>query len=1390
MALHVRGSGTQKMILYDAEEWNSGVTLLKRDCGLFTMAPTVGNNTGIRVSIPTSVYNLDGFTSNNTCIQNDQTISYVPRSLLLEYGMHASIRLDEQPFLFANDLIFTAVEGQKGQNMLPTWSIKIQRIYSNQANEFTVIPLNQNLPSMGPCTTPSDCSNIAAQCLSAVGCKPAIPYGYDHSANAIPLGTTTQRYALWVTNPSLEPFYAFSSYCKNRYSNNTNSLQISILSSYGGIRIWRMDPYLYCPENPNTQKLECPEQQNVLTKMIQSLDFEDFDIALCDQKFNVMALDFDYVNEDNVALTVLRTSLANVNVYTLTAIDESLAEYVTLWVNPNTLEIRNDTLWMPEAASPALAQGFLCPSQRRMPNAGSMFAEGINSIIFFLRLPINILLAFPIILDLSADRCPLLSRGHGILKTCGRELLSLDDFFTSVFRANALFWQSFNIVADSFGPGAPQTFINGAVAVADSRFTSIPFDPQRFGSMGEVDVAKIQDVMSNSLVGMPRAIQMANIASKNPIANFEFYYNLGSKMLVNILRASQQTKTIANVFWNVVADGAQEYEIIVLQRMKRMCAGFAIMAGFNTPLGKMVHRWCTAHVELQKGFLSMAITFFVDIPLMDCICIKSKGSVLSQYVTEKCWPDAPDLMKPMLNTLITLEASEICPTMVTMTQLRFKEALDEFFALLEAGTRELSSVMDSFVQGNFKGDCNNFVDNPYVLTLIPQPVDYFRVCGKTDVCRYRCLSEMQAFEARNIEMPSQETITENVKSLFFNSMDDDTYMPLKPLAMIELHNCTYPCGYVETIGTYSDRCILLGGENGNGMLEIISFCVPVQLGANVRRGKQSFVVENLVAGALQTGFVFYIDPIDFWKSFRLLVLTQTSLHVCHESCLKMTDVDQVGVVRFVQFIILGNNIILEVLKLTGQDTVTTTKATYCFYFFGTGVSQVESCVSNVFTFETHKICEQTLFNDCPRVMTIPKSSGGSVQACYREQYRLVSCTTYKTSVDFTYRSSLPSIGTFGQSAVIQGDPFVWHVFTTTPHTQKSHWLQMLKIVIDATGTVSGTMENGMPAQLNVNVRRKCSLENCVGCRDLGLQRMCYAASECQIARCIGTLVHQRRPLCSIGMHLAATVQNELSFIQGAWMIVSETMVSVLSLSGGVNPPTEITWPDKAFFAYICSAKDMSSTAISIVTASVNGIVQSIGEMPMVQANQPVITNNAYILFSMTMAATTNFLNQIAMAPLYAMMSTQKIFICNANSILAVVGQDKMTVTLGDRDIQDASAKATGKCISQYFEEGAIGAGTGTDNDKSMISAAVDRIVETYAAVKLESLIHPMDAALTWLQGVITGLQDVIQTIDRNRLAFCQPFPKVARNVEKVTAYVDFVFVFVVYRFTYFVFFVV
>jgi hypothetical protein len=39
MALHVRGSGTQTLVLYDANDWNDGVTMLRRDCGLYNAVP-------------------------------------------------------------------------------------------------------------------------------------------------------------------------------------------------------------------------------------------------------------------------------------------------------------------------------------------------------------------------------------------------------------------------------------------------------------------------------------------------------------------------------------------------------------------------------------------------------------------------------------------------------------------------------------------------------------------------------------------------------------------------------------------------------------------------------------------------------------------------------------------------------------------------------------------------------------------------------------------------------------------------------------------------------------------------------------------------------------------------------------------------------------------------------------------------------------------------------------------------------------------------------------------------------------------------------------------------------------------------------------------------------
>ena len=118
------------------------------------------------------------------------------------------------------------------------------------------------------------------------------------------------------------------------------------------------------------------------------------------------------------------------------------------------------------------------------------------------------------------------------------------------------------------------------------------------------------------------------------------------------------------------------------------------------------------------------------------------------------------------------------------------------------------------------------------------------------------------------------------------------------------------------------------------------------------------------------------------------------------------------------------------------------------------------------------------------------------------------------------------------------------------------------------------------------------------------QRLCYAAQQCQLGRCVGTMVHQNRPLCAVGMATQSLLDQQLSLTQGAWLMISETVLDVLVLAGGVTPPTSIQWPDQAFYGFVCSAKDVSATAISIVMSTIGGIVQSAGQTPVQEVIPP------------------------------------------------------------------------------------------------------------------------------------------------------------------------------------------
>ncbi|KAJ1480768.1 hypothetical protein T484DRAFT_1900515 [Baffinella frigidus] len=103
--------------------------------------------------------------------------------------------------------------------------------------------------------------------------------------------------------------------------------------------------------------------------------------------FNVRVTSMEYLNDQNIAVQVLRSSVTSYdpNIYEFSDTmfrgqnGGHMVSYRTYFLNPETMRLRMDMMWEEDNAASELGQGLLCPSQRRMPDVGSMTAEVVAS---------------------------------------------------------------------------------------------------------------------------------------------------------------------------------------------------------------------------------------------------------------------------------------------------------------------------------------------------------------------------------------------------------------------------------------------------------------------------------------------------------------------------------------------------------------------------------------------------------------------------------------------------------------------------------------------------------------------------------------------------------------------------------------------------------------------------------------------------------------------------------------------------------------------------------------------------------------------------------------------------------------------------------------------------
>jgi hypothetical protein len=247
-----------------------------------------------------------------------------------------------------------------------------------------------------------------------------------------------------------------------------------------------------------------------------------------------------------------------------------------------------------------------------------------------------------------------------------------------------------------------------------------------------------------------------------------------------------------------------------------------------------------------------------------------------------------------------------------------------------------------------------------------------------------------------------------------------------------------------------------------------------------------------------------------------------------------------------------------------------------------------------------------------------------------------------------------------------------HPLIYNPHTMH---IPQIRLDLQGNAALAGVHQSS-EVTAQYTLLQKCDYQTCNGCIDLNVQRLCYGAQQCTIARCIGTLTNQNRPMCGIGQTGQAVLTTMIVLINSAWNIFVETLTTILGLTLAPNDDPlsqsiRIKWIDDSFYSAVCSAKDASATFISILTSTINYVFQSISSKPVSYMDMAAtkVDSNTNVMFTMAITSLNNFLNQIALGVFYPLFALQKSMVCSTNSVLAISDALGFSISIGIEAIQ-------------------------------------------------------------------------------------------------------------------------
>ena len=724
--------------------------------------------------------------------------------------------------------------------------------------------------------------------------KLVVPSAVSTEGSRIVADSTQSRWSVhWAENTNVALLQAFANKCHNP---DNQDFTIALKSLYFYPRVWTVNTM----RETTLGRTETSSQNQV--HFVSVPDFLTPD-SPCHAVHNVEVLSLEYVNDQNLILTTVADTLSNYLSDTRSPpTHDNLRHY---YVHPNLHEcadvidalpglthtcmrpVEQGMFPAPEdpTALPETVLGTLCVAADRAPKFGSAAAYVGAAVIKTIKMVLEVVFVVPALLVNGVGVDFIFNDRQvftytSLLDSSGNTFLNVDSIFLSLDTAAFHTWHSLerlgNMFRDEPGGNVAQSVLIG---------TSRILQHSKYGNLlSDALLAKLANLFRTPSTKMLKSFQENVVTSpfgKLPksVLTIQRYamsvintVRMNARVLRNwAVRVFQQIRIVKTkppkrstpaaatsskqIIAKTVMDLKENVNMYIILPARAQCTGLGLIFGGSSPLAHFAEASCQTVFDGLDGVMHTLVYIFSAYPAIQCACSLGPGAELDLATRVVCAEKINSFQSHMWTEILLQSQSKhmsVCHSTMDTVNGNLEHAFDRMFARLETVADTFGRSLDYltiFFDVN-AGSCAKDVTNPYVVTLMPQPMDYFVMCKSTDSCRSKCLDSYTAFERAYAaaELAGSDltvSIEQNVdiRSQYFSLKDIENNLHLPPF---EIHTIAeYPAAVCSQLCTTSQenraevpRCAVVAGVNNTDAVPSIAYyCMPRDIAHFTRQQK-------------------------------------------------------------------------------------------------------------------------------------------------------------------------------------------------------------------------------------------------------------------------------------------------------------------------------------------------------------------------------------------------------------------------------------------------------------------------------------------------------------------------------------------------------------------------